>query len=374
MQEAGLLKGNEILTIVQQGKNKQISLSSFIKNIGVYVASDFLNISKSNEDSYTLEDAIASVVPIDRKAGQVITFMDSISGDWAIYQFKGKTSSEWFNIELWDNILAKSPDHFKGIFLNESLLMAYYPKPQVGDFVFVGTDISDAEVYVCIKYGEWYNTKQAAFSFADKYDAVYSYDFGELETKLDETYADRATKDTLGNVIHDTYITREGLTNAITEIVNKAINELVLPAGSVTVESLSEAVLQLFNSRGGKIYNYPDEEDLTVKSDVLKFADKSYSEAAYSGYGRTYLRKNIVDGINVLEQYQMEEANTRYIVQYFHCLNGQTITVPENCIIDMTAGGIISNGTLSCNDTVFIVPRRSDLNVTLEGTYTIFGE
>ena len=100
------LSGNEIIAIVQQGQNKQLSLKTIIEKIGKYTTSDFTNLSKYSENSYTLGEAIKLVEPVNRRAGQVITFIDSSTGKWAIYQFKGSTASEWLNLQLWDNILA----------------------------------------------------------------------------------------------------------------------------------------------------------------------------------------------------------------------------------------------------------------------------
>ena len=104
------LNGNEIIAIVQQGQNKQLGLKTLIEKIGKYTTSDFTNLSKYSEDSYTLGEAIKLVEPVNRRAGQIITFMDSSTGKWAIYQFKGSTASEWLNLQLWDNILAVVDD------------------------------------------------------------------------------------------------------------------------------------------------------------------------------------------------------------------------------------------------------------------------
>ena len=100
------LNGTEIIAIVQQGQNKQLGLKTLIEKIRKYTTSDFTNLSKYSEDSYTLGEAIKLVEPVNRRVGQVITFMDSSTGKWAIYQFKGSTASEWLNLQLWDNILA----------------------------------------------------------------------------------------------------------------------------------------------------------------------------------------------------------------------------------------------------------------------------
>ncbi len=106
----GPLNGNEIISIVQQGQNKQINLKALIENIGIYTMLDFINMSKSSEDSYTLEEAINLVEPVNRKIGQVITFIDSSIGGWVIYQFEGNTASEWSNLELWNSLYMSVDD------------------------------------------------------------------------------------------------------------------------------------------------------------------------------------------------------------------------------------------------------------------------
>jgi hypothetical protein len=58
---------------------------------------------------------------------------------------------------------------------------------------------------------------------------------------------------------------------------------------------------------------------------VLKFKDKAYAPLIYSGMGKVYLRKNIIDGVNILTQdmlYKNESGsrvpntNTIFIIQY----------------------------------------------------------
>ena len=94
------------------------------------------------------------------------------------------------------------------------------------------------------------------------------------------------------------------------------------------------------------ITNAPDYEDLTEAADgTIKFADKEYSKESYSGLGRVYLRKNIVDGVNVLTQDMIAKTNTRYIIQYDYDLQGAEITIPEGCVLDFQ-GGSLSNGNI----------------------------
>lgn len=180
---------------------------------------------------YTLQTAIATIDAEDKRPGLILGFYGintaSQDGDseWFLYQFNSDTVDDWNKLDCWISIY-DNIDKFKGYFLNECFLINSVPYPEVGDYAFVGDTMEDAILYVCIEKGNWKNTNTPAFAFANKYKAVHSRDFGEFETKLDETYADRATKDALGNVIHDTYITREGLSNAIIEEVKRQLAAL----------------------------------------------------------------------------------------------------------------------------------------------------
>ena len=124
------------------------------------------------------------------------------------------------------------------------------------------------------------------------------------------------------------------------------------------------------------ITNNPDYEDLTQNSqNELKFADKEYSAATFSGLGRIYLRKNIVSNKNVLTQEMLSDANTIYIIQYDYDLDGENITTPANCVLKFE-GGSLSNGILElgsntlvsngvCNDVQFFV---NNPNITFYDT------
>lgn len=120
----------------------------------------------------------------------------------------------------------------------------------------------------------------------------------------------------------------------------------------------------------------PDEEDLTgIKegdNTVLKFKNKAYSTANFSGLGRVYLRKNIAGGRNILTQQMINQENTRYILQYDYDLNGQTIIIPANCVIEFE-GGSISNGNIQGNSTIIVSPSRRIFGdtTTLIGNWSI---
>ena len=68
---------------------------------------------------------------------------------------------------------------------------------------------------------------------------------------------------------------------------------------------------------------------------------------------------------------QISEPNTKYIVRYNFNLEGQTITMPDNCILAID-GGSLSNGEIIGNNTVFLnVNKATNIlnNITLSGTW-----
>lgn len=184
-----------------------------------------------------------------------------------------------------------------------------------------------------------------------------------------EITVDRAWRDHEGNVIRDTYITRRGLRNEIIDITNQQVTDL--KPGSVDPDDLSEATKQLIGNKS--ITNLPDEEDITVlENQTLKLKDKEYAPKDYSGMGRVYLRKHYVNGVNTLTRHMMRKPNTIYIIQYDYCLAGQTIEVPENCVLDFQ-GGSLRNGTLKGDYTCIksALQKIFDLDITLNGKWSI---
>lgn len=109
-----------------------------------------------------------------------------------------------------------------------------------------------------------------------------------------------------------------------------------------------------------------DEEDITEQNGTLQLANKTYDKQSFSGLGRVYLRKNIVGDKNVLTQAMINKANTIYVIQYDYDLKGETLTIPENSVLNFI-GGAIGNGTIIGNKTKVI-----NLNVdriVLSGTW-----
>lgn len=142
---------------------------------------------------------------------------------------------------------------------------------------------------------------------------------------------------------------RDEAIGKIKEVESDAISNF--SSQRVTPEMLSESTKQFINaSGGGTINNLADDEDLVSVDkgenlSVLKFADRAYNPDRFSGNGYKILRRNIIDGKNILTQEMINQPYTIYVVQYDFDLNGATITLPEGCMFDFQ-GGSISNGFL----------------------------
>ena len=110
-----------------------------------------------------------------------------------------------------------------------------------------------------------------------------------------------------------------------------------------------------------------------IKDDFAELSNKTYNPDTYSGMGRVILRKNMVNGVNVLTQEMINQANTIYEIRYNFDLNGTEITIPARCTLDFQGGKIVGNGKVVFSNTKFDgILKLSDGfadSIVLEGTY-----
>lgn len=126
--------------------------------------------------------------------------------------------------------------------------------------------------------------------------------------------------------------------------VNSAASRI--PNGAIIPEMLSPA-LQDFLSKHHNIINFVDDEDLTeLQCHIIKFKDKDYNPYLASGKGYKILRKNWINGVNVLSEDSINSDNTIYEVRYDFDLKGATINLSENTSL-WFKGGSINNGTIN---------------------------
>lgn len=139
----------------------------------------------------------------------------------------------------------------------------------------------------------------------------------------------------------------EAKENAIAEIGNKESDAIQnFSEQRVTPGMLSPETIQIINaSGGGTINNLPDGETLAEieMAEGLK-AIGIPNRQPDTNLGYVILKKNK----SLIEQ--ITEANTIYEVRYAYDLGGETLTMPENCVLKFE-GGIISNGTIDGSHT-----------------------
>lgn len=94
----------DIISIVQNGKNKKIKIVDFLEQISLG-DKDIINISNKYDEHYiSLSEAINLVPELQRKEGLFITFQD-VNGNQQFYQFKGtleefSEEDKWFNLDF----------------------------------------------------------------------------------------------------------------------------------------------------------------------------------------------------------------------------------------------------------------------------------
>lgn len=143
------------------------------------------------------------------------------------------------------------------------------------------------------------------------------------------------------------------------ELWVKDVNELnvydvKISDGSITLDKLSEEVMQLISSKGDiTINNFPDNEDLELytiyqdsnnKIDAIRFKDRDNS----NGMAYKYLRKT---KNMILSQSDFNQVNTIYEIRYDFDLDGKIINIPENCELKFV-GGSLKNGTIVFSNTI----------------------
>ena len=115
---AGNLKAEDIMAVVQNGENKQITVEEFQNALVTYLENteriDLFNVSRyaAKEDpsegvdskKLTLAEAIDICPDTNRRGGQIITFLDK-TGEWALWQYIGEDDVDWYDIDTkWVNI------------------------------------------------------------------------------------------------------------------------------------------------------------------------------------------------------------------------------------------------------------------------------
>ena len=291
-QEALPFTGKEIVTVVQDGHNRKVNIQEFINQLYKHGVEDFLNVTNTYKaNNITLKEAIRLIPAEARKEGQVITFLNT-DGNWEIYQFIGKLN-QWNNPTLWNN-----PFDWEKLIVNSIL-------PDEEDLTKSAPD-AKGNAYLSLKDRKYEPDKYSGLGRKILRRRVVEIEdplYGTQEKNL-LLQADFAEDNTVYVVRYD--FTLNG-------------QDIILPDNSY------------IEYEGGSI------------------SDGNIIDRA-GGLNRVVLKKNIVNGKNILTQEMVSKSNTIYEIRYDFYLDSTEITIHEGCILDYQ-GGSLNDGIIFCNNT-----------------------
>ncbi len=141
---------------------------------------------------------------------------------------------------------------------------------------------------------------------------------------------------------------------------------------SVGLSTLAQEVFDWINSQITAAVKLNPEDLQKNSSGQIEEANRAYDTSTFSGLGYRILRKNIQSNKNVLTQSMINMPNNVYKIRYDFDLNGATINLPANSVLQFV-GGSIKNGTLNGNNTVIEADSNAVIfdSVVIEGTWNV---
>ena len=174
---------NERLDIVYDRRNNQAYIAKQDVPIGVdidnreywqplnvsgYADNNFINLTAENENGTitayeSLEEAVATIFPINRRVGATLSFYNLNSdrldrqAEFELWQFNSTDLANWENKDYWNNIYYNW-NVFAGWYIDADALKNHVEIPNVGQYAYVGSNLNDAILYQCRTNGTWTNT------------------------------------------------------------------------------------------------------------------------------------------------------------------------------------------------------------------------
>lgn len=300
------------LSIVQDGKNKQIKIKEFLKQISLWKREDFINISDKYDEHYiSLIEAINLVPILQRKDGLVITFQN-IEGNWEIYQFRGNIT-EFFNIEKWFNLYDYRNNIIQSIVPDEEDLTASTPDKKGNSLVSLKDRVYDPTNFS----GKGYKILRKNIQSVNI-----------ASTKINITKAP-SSDGTLSFTINgkETQVAVSASTDSTTALVAQKVV-------SAFQESMTEYKVSV------------DASLITLTRKFSGLITSSVFSASTTGVVCTILDSTKRELRNILTPAMINQPNTIYEIRYDFDLDGKTVEIKENCILKFE-GGSLSNGIIS---------------------------
>ena len=174
---------NEKLDIVYDRRNNQAYIAKQDVPIGVdidnreywqplnvsgYADNNFINLTAENENGTitayeSLEEAVATIFPINRRVGATLSFYNLNSdrldrqAEFELWQFNSTDLANWENKDYWNNIYYNW-NVFAGWYIDADALKNHVETPNIGQYAYVGSNLNDAILYQCRTNGTWTNT------------------------------------------------------------------------------------------------------------------------------------------------------------------------------------------------------------------------
>lgn len=326
---------NDILSIVQDGKNKKIKIKDFFNQISLWKKESFINITDTYDKYYiTLTEAINNVPILQRKDGLVITFQDS-SGIWKIYQFRGNITEflekdKWFDLSDYRNYITES------LLPDEEDITALTPDKNGNSFLALKDRIYDPAIF----NGKGYkfvrkniiNVELATIKISVTNPTT-------LEGDIYFNINNKGTKVHLSPSIHNT-----------TKLVAEAIKDTLTTAYTDYEVTIVNSIITL-------IHRYSEKVSPTT------------FEMYNTGVKVTVEDSTIIEERNVITQKDISEEDTIYEIRYDFDLDGKTITIPNNCVLYFTSGKFY-NGSINMDNTIVSTLYEDILSeVNINGNY-----
>ena len=326
---------NDVLSIVQEGKNKQIRIKDFFNQISLWKKEDFINITDEyNKYNISLLEAINLVPTLQRKNGLVITFQD-VEGNWEIYQFRGNIT-EFFEKDKWFNLYDYRNNIIQSIVPDEEDLTTSIPNENgnslvsLKDRVYDPTSFSGKGYKILRKNIQSVNIASTKITITEvpSSDGTLSFTINGKETQIDVSAS----------------------TDNTTALVAQKV-------ASALQESMTEYDVSINDSL------------ITLTRKSSDSVTPSVFSASTTGVVCTITDSTKREFRNILMPNMINQPNTIYEIRYDFNLDGKTIIIPNNCVLYFTSGKFY-NGSINMDNTIVSTLYEDVLSeVNISGNY-----
>ena len=323
------------LSIVQDGKNKQIKIEDFFNQISLWKREDFINITDRYDEHYIMLLEAINLVPIlQRKDGLVITFQDTNS-NWRIYQFRGNIT-EFLNKEKWFDLYDYRNYIIQSIVPDEEDLTASTPDENGNSLVHLKDRVYNPTIFS----GKGYRfVRKNIINVELATIKISVINPTTLEGDIYFNINNRGTKVHLSPTIHNT-------TKLVSEAIKDALN-IVYTDYKVTV---ANSIVTLTRKYSGSI-------------------SPTTFEMYNTGVRVIVENSTTIDERNIITQEDINKTDTIYEIKYDFDLDGKTITIPKNCALYFTSCKFY-NGSINMDNTIVSTLYKDILSeVNISGNY-----